>query len=187
MDTDRIKRLATGLIEALGEDPAREGLVDTPARMARAWAEMFQGYAYSQEDLVAALKTFDVSLGHGGAGQDLVWIEEIPFYSTCEHHLLPFHGTATVAYLPNGRVIGLSKVPRVVRLLAHRLQVQERLTRQICDVLAAKTRGVAVGLRATHLCLAARGQCARETTMRTVAYGGACREPAMVQRFEARW
>ena len=137
----------------MGEDPDREGLRDTPARVARAYAEIFAGL-YVDPDSVLD-KTFDEQ------HQELVLVKDIPIFSTCEHHLVPFHGIAHVGYIPgvNGRVTGLSKLARVVDLYARRPQVQERLTAQVADAMMHKLepRGVIVVIDAEHLCMGMRG------------------------------
>lgn len=141
------------LLLACGEDPDRSGLVDTPARVARAYEEIFAGLYTDPDDVLAT--TFDE--GH----DELVLVKDIPMYSTCEHHLVPFHGVAHVGYIPgvSGRVTGLSKLARVVDLYAKRPQVQERLTGQVADALMRRLdpRGVIVVIEAGHLCMAMRG------------------------------
>jgi GTP cyclohydrolase I len=152
-DQARAEAAVRELLIAVGEDPEREGLLDTPARVARAYREMFAGL-YTDPDSVLD-KTFDE--GH----QELVLVRDIPMYSTCEHHLVSFHGVAHVGYIPGrtGRVTGLSKLARVVDLYAKRPQVQERLTSQIADALVRKLDpvGVIVVVEAEHLCMAMRG------------------------------
>ena len=141
------------LLLQLGEDPTREGLRETPSRTARAWAEWTSGYAQRPEDV---LKYFvDGSENY----DEMVFQGNIAFYSHCEHHMAPFFGTAHVAYIPNGRVVGLSKLTRLVDIFARRLQVQERMTRQIAEALNTHLQplGVAVVLRARHLCMESRG------------------------------
>ena len=137
------------LIRFIGDDPDRPGLVETPRRIIKAWAEIFAGYHMPPP----ALTDFD------DPHDELVIVRNVAFVSTCEHHLLPFHGTAAVAYLPNGRILGLSKLIRVIEWHARRLQVQERLTREIAGTItkALNPRGVGVVIRATHLCMVARG------------------------------
>jgi GTP cyclohydrolase I len=136
----------------IGEDPARDGLVDTPERMEKSMAFLTRGYAM---DVNAVLHEalFDVDY------DEMVIVKDIEFFSMCEHHLLPFFGKAHVAYVPNGKVIGLSKIPRVVDVFARRLQVQERLTTQIAEAISAaiNPQGVAVILEAQHLCMMMRG------------------------------
>lgn len=152
-DQARAEKAVRELLEAVGENPDREGLRDTPARVARAYREMFAGL---YTDPAAVLeRTFDES------HEELVLVTDIPMYSTCEHHLVPFHGVAHVGYIPNshGKVTGLSKLARLVDLYAKRPQVQERLTSQIADALVRKLqpRGVIVVVEAEHLCMSMRG------------------------------
>jgi GTP cyclohydrolase I len=141
------------LLQFIGEDPTREGLKETPSRVAKAWQEWCSGYKQHPEDI---LKTFK----DGANGYDeMVVVKDIPFYSHCEHHLAPFFGVATVAYIPKGRIVGLSKINRLVNAFARRLQVQERMTVQIADALQdnLKPLGVGVRLTARHLCCESRG------------------------------
>jgi GTP cyclohydrolase I len=141
------------LIAAAGDDPAREGLVETPARVARAWREWFAGYDVDPTALLQ--RTFAETEGY----RDTVLLRDIPLVSTCEHHMAPITGRAHVAYRPAGRVVGISKLSRLVDAYARRLQLQERLTSQIADALetALRPRGVAVVIEATHGCMATRG------------------------------
>ena len=140
------------LLVRIGEDPTRDGLLDTPDRMGKSMAFLTRGYAM---DVNAVLHRalFDVDY------DEMVIVKDIEFFSMCEHHLLPFFGKAHIAYVPNGKVIGLSKIPRVVDVFARRLQVQERLTTQIADAIsdAIAPQGVAVILEAQHLCMMMRG------------------------------
>jgi GTP cyclohydrolase I len=157
------------LLRALGEDPEREGLQDTPARVAAAWEEMLSGY---RQNIDSVLKTFDNDEGYN----EMVISRDIPFYSTCEHHLLPFYGVAHVGYLPTKRVIGLSKLARVVDIFARRLQVQERLTQQITNAIQGSSlnpAGVGVVIESTHLCMACRGVKKHDSTMVTSCLLGA--------------
>ena len=137
----------------VGEDVTREGLLETPARVAKAWAEWTAGYA---EDPADVFKTFE-----DGAekSDELVIVKDIPFYTHCEHHMAPFFGSATIGYIPNGRIIGLSKFSRLLDVYARRLQVQERLTTQIADAIDAhlKPIGAGVVIKARHLCMESRG------------------------------
>ena len=152
-DQDRAEAAVRELLLAVGEDPQRQGLLETPARVARAYREMFAGL-YTDPDTVLET-TFDEQ------HDELVLVKQIPMYSTCEHHLVAFHGVAHVGYIPgdDGRVTGLSKIARVVDLYAKRPQVQERLTAQIADAVMRKLkpRGVIVIIEAEHLCMAMRG------------------------------
>ena len=144
------------LIIFAGDDPSREGLKETPARVAKAWDFWCSGYDKNPEDV---LKSFE----EGGEGYDeMVMVKDIPIYSKCEHHLADIFGTATIAYIPNGRVVGLSKLSRLANIFARRLQVQERLTTQIADALFnsdLKPKGVGVILRCRHMCMESRGLC----------------------------
>ncbi len=151
VDQAEVKRLVRQLLVAIGEDPDRDGLVETPARIARMYDEVFAGL---DEDPVAILST-----SFEEAFDEMVILREIPFYSMCEHHFMPFHGEAHVGYLPSGKIVGLSKIARAVETFARRPQVQERLTGQIADciesVLGAK--GVGVVIEAEHTCMTMRG------------------------------
>lgn len=147
-----LEEAARMMLAAVGEDPDREGLADTPRRVADSMIYLTEGYGVSPRNVVRnALFQHD--------GDDLVTVRDIPFYSLCEHHVLPFFGRTHIAYLPAGRVIGLSKLPRLVDVFAHRLQLQERLTRQVAEAIedVAKPRGVAVVMEARHLCVEMRG------------------------------
>ncbi|AYD01310.1 GTP cyclohydrolase I FolE [Neorhizobium sp. NCHU2750] len=141
------------LLRWAGDDPAREGLLDTPSRVAKAYGELFAGYDQSPEDVLG--RTFEEMSGF----DDIVLVREIPFFSHCEHHMLPIKGMATVAYLPNGPVLGLSKIARVVEIFGRRLQTQENLTAQIANAIqnTLKPRGVAVLIEAEHMCMEMRG------------------------------
>lgn len=152
MDEAKIKKAVTMILEGIGEDPNREGLLDTPARVAQMYSEFFQGL---DEDPADYLK---VSFEEGH--DEMVLLKNIPLYSVCEHHLLPFIGQAHVAYIPQeGRIVGLSKLARVVDTLARRPQVQERLTTQIAEAIKASLnpRGVLVVIEAEHMCMSLRG------------------------------
>jgi len=162
------------LLVAIGEDPDRDGLLDTPARVARAYREMFRGLHMTADEVLAT--TFD--LGH----DELVLVKDIELYSTCEHHLVPFHGVAHIGYIPNesGRITGLSKLARLVDVFAKRPQVQERLTTQVADSLVRilQPRGAIVVMEAEHLCMSMRG--VRKPGAKTVtsAVRGSLRDPA---------
>jgi GTP cyclohydrolase I len=152
-DQDRAEKAVRELLYAIGEDPERPGLLETPSRVARAYREMFAGLYSDPDDVLNT--TFDEQ------HDELVLVKAIPMYSTCEHHLVAFHGVAHVGYIPgaDGRVTGLSKLARVVDLYAKRPQVQERLTGQVADAIMRKLdpRGVIVVMEAEHLCMAMRG------------------------------
>jgi GTP cyclohydrolase I len=149
---DRVEVAVREILREIGEDPDRQGLVGTPGRVHRMYAELTAGYHVDPERLINDA-IFDVDYS------EMVVVKEIPFYSLCEHHLLPFFGTAAVAYIPRGRVIGLSKIPRIVEMYARRLQVQERLTQQIAGFLQERLgpNGTGVVIEATHLCAVMRG------------------------------
>ena len=151
-DTDAIQALIEQLLVHLGENPTRDGLVKTPERVAKAFRFFTQGY---QEDPEAILNGALFPIEY----DEMVVIRDIDFFSLCEHHLLPFYGKCHVAYLPNGRIVGLSKIPRLVEVYSRRLQVQERLTMQIAEALHQKLnpQGVAVVMEARHLCMMMRG------------------------------
>jgi GTP cyclohydrolase I len=159
------------LLSRIGEDPTRDGLLDTPKRMAKSMAFLTRGYTMdANEVLHNAL--FDVEY------DEMVIVKDIEFYSMCEHHLLPFFGKAHVAYVPNGKVIGLSKIPRLVDMFARRLQVQERLTREIAEAIeqAINPQGVAVILEAQHLCMMMRGVEKQRSETTTSAMRGVFKE-----------
>ncbi len=148
----RVEAAVREILLEIGEDPDRQGLTGTPGRVHRMYTELTAGYHVDPERLINGA-IFDI------AYSEMVVVKDIPFYSLCEHHLLPFFGTAAVAYIPRGRVIGLSKIPRVVEMYGRRLQVQERLTQQIADFLQDRLvpQGVGVVIEATHLCAVMRG------------------------------
>jgi GTP cyclohydrolase I len=150
--SEQIKTAIRSILENVGEDPERDGLKNTPVRVARMYDELLQGYHTNPETLINGA-LFEV------AYDEMVVVKDIEYYSLCEHHLLPFYGVAHVAYIPRGKVLGLSKIPRVVDMFARRLQVQERMTRQIADFLhdVLHPRGVAVVVEGAHLCSMMRG------------------------------
>lgn len=156
------------LLRWAGDDPSREGLLDTPKRVAKAYAELFAGYNADIDDVLGT--TFEEVAGY----DDIVLVRDIPFFSHCEHHMLPVIGKAHVAYLPKGRVLGLSKIARVVDVFGKRLQTQEAMTAQIAEAIdnSLKPRGVAVMLEAEHMCMAMRGiQKSGSTTLTTTFTG----------------
>lgn len=156
------------LLRWAGDDPGREGLVDTPRRFVRAWAEMFSGYDRDADDALG--RTFEEVAGY----DDIVLMRDIAFHSHCEHHAIPIVGRAHVAYLPAGRVVGLSKIAHVVDIYARRLQTQETMTAQIARTIqdALEPRGVAVMVTAEHLCMAMRGIRKPGTTTTTTGFTG---------------
>jgi GTP cyclohydrolase I len=173
-DAGRIEAAVREILIAIGEDPGRDGLIKTPARVARAYAEMFAGL--HQDPATVLSTTFD--LGH----EEMVLVKDIELYSCCEHHLVPFHGVAHVGYIPSsdGRITGLSKLARLVDVYARRPQVQERLTTQVADAMVEylRPRGVIVVVECEHLCMSMRG--VRKAGARTVtsAVRGQLRDPA---------
>lgn len=168
------------LLRWTGDNPQREGLIDTPARMVKAYSEMFSGYG---EDPAEELgRTFEEVAGYS----DMVLVKDITFHSHCEHHVVPIIGKAHVAYLPDGKVVGLSKIARVVHIFARRLQTQETMTAQIADCIqdVLNPRGVAVMLSAEHMCMAMRGiKLAGSTTITTHFTGGFIDNPHEQVRF----
>ncbi|SUB74317.1 GTP cyclohydrolase 1 [Peptoniphilus indolicus] len=166
MDKNKIETAVTMILEAIGEDPTREGLVETPQRVARMYEEIFGGINQTAEKHLS--KTFEL------VDKNMVIEKDIPFYSMCEHHLLPFWGKAHIAYIPNGRVAGLSKLARTVELYAKKPQLQERLTMEIADALMEflSSEGALVVIEAEHMCMNMRGVKKPGTsTMTSVARG----------------
>ena len=151
IDKPRVEAAVRELLIAIGENPEREGLADTPRRIAESFAELFGGVTVSPEALL--------QVGFDEGHDEMVILRDIPFFSMCEHHLLPFHGVAHVAYVPQGRVVGISKIARLVDGIARRPQLQERLTCQIADALmnVLEPDGAAVAIEAEHLCMTMRG------------------------------
>ncbi len=172
VDLERIAAAVREILVGVGENPDREGLQQTPMRVARMYAEVFSGL---RENPHEHLKTFFTE-----QYDELVVLRDIPFNSMCEHHLLPFAGKAHVAYLPDGRIVGISKLARVVEAYARRPQVQERMTSQIADLLVEElqAKGVAVIIQATHLCMTCRGVKKPGTIMVTSAMRGRCKSDA---------
>ncbi|MCX6461677.1 MAG: GTP cyclohydrolase I FolE [Actinobacteria bacterium] len=173
-DLERAEAAVRELLIAVGEDPDREGLAETPARVARAYTEIFGGLRMTAEDVLTT--TFDA--GH----EEMVLVRDIEVYSTCEHHLVPFHGVAHVGYIPgnDGRITGLSKLARLVEVYAKRPQVQERLTSQIADSLMEilRPRGAIVVIECEHLCMSMRGVRKPGARTTTSAVRGQLRDPA---------
>lgn len=165
--TQEISRLITDVIRAIGEDPTREGLVKTPERVAKAFQFLLHGYGLDPEAiLTSALFEEDYN--------EMILVKDIEVYSLCEHHMLPFFGRAHVAYIPDGKIVGLSKIPRVVDVFARRLQVQERLTLQVRDAISdvLSPLGVAVVIEAQHLCMMMRGAEKQNSVTTTSAMSG---------------
>ena len=170
IDYDALRRAVFEIIKAVGEDPEREGLQNTPDRVSRMYAELLSGYSADPQKIINGA-LFNINY------DEMVLVRDIEFYSLCEHHMLPFLGRAHVAYLPKGKVIGLSKIPRIVDMYARRLQVQERMTRQIADLLQEilKPQGVAVVVEGIHMCSLMRGVKKHDARMTTSAMHGAFR------------
>ncbi len=169
-DVEATRRLVYDLIKAIGEDPEREGLKNTPDRVARMYIELFGGYTAEPERIVNGA-LFEINY------DEMVIVRDIEFYSLCEHHMLPFIGRAHIAYIPKGKVIGLSKIPRIVDMYARRMQIQERMTRQIADFIqkTLEPQGVAVVVEAMHLCAMMRGVKKHDARMTTSAMHGSFR------------
>jgi len=169
IDQERIAAAVREIIAAVGENAEREGLEDTPRRIAKLYAEMFSGLSEDPRDVLS--KTFEES------HKEMVILKDIPFYSLCEHHFLPFHGRAHVGYVPEGRIVGVSKLARTVDILARRPQMQERLTGQVADAImnGLQPDGVAVVIEAEHLCLTMRGAQKPGAVMVTSAIRGGFR------------
>jgi GTP cyclohydrolase I len=168
------------LLSWAGDDPTREGLLDTPKRVAKAYRELFSGYDLDAKDV---LGTFFEEVG---GYDDIILVRDIPFFSHCEHHMVPIIGEAHVAYLPNGRVLGLSKIARVVEIFGRRLQTQETMTAQIASAIETtlKPRGVAVMIDAEHMCMSMRGVQKQGSTTLTTSFTGAFKkDPAEQARF----
>tara|TARA_Y100000996_G_scaffold396385_1_gene362435 strand:+ start:7530 stop:8078 length:549 start_codon:yes stop_codon:yes gene_type:complete len=162
-----IEKITKDLLESIGEDPNREGLIKTPLRVSKSWAFLTRGYGQKIDDLVNDA-IFHVD------NQDMIIVKDINYYSLCEHHLLPFMGKVHVGYIPNGKVLGLSKIPRIVDMFARRLQLQERLTHQIANSINnfLKPKGVAVVAEGQHLCMQMRGVEKQNSTMQTSSMTG---------------
>jgi GTP cyclohydrolase IA len=176
-DAERIRHAVLEILLAIGEDPTREGLIETPRRIAEMYREVFSGLQADPREVL----TVGFEEGH----QEMIVLRDIPFYSMCEHHLLPFHGVAHIGYIPKGRVVGISKLARVVETLARRPQLQERLTSQIADTIVngLKPQGVAVVVQAEHLCMTMRGIKKPGALVVTSANRGLFRRPATRAEF----
>lgn len=171
MDERKIKRAIRMIFEAVGENPNREGLKQTPQRVANMYKEILGG--------IEKNPALELKILRGESFDEIVLVKDIPFYSLCEHHMLPFHGKVHVAYMPEGnRIVGISKIPRVVEVLSRRLQLQERLTSQIADVIntTIKPKGVMVIVEAEHLCVTMRGIKKSGSTVKTSVVRGIFRE-----------
>ena len=171
--TDKIEVITKQLLEEIGEDPNREGLIKTPSRVSKAWSFFSKGY---KQDLNRIIN--DAIFEEDA--KDMVIVRDIEFFSLCEHHLIPFFGKAHVGYIPNGKVIGLSKIPRIIDMFSRRLQVQERLTHQIADAINSVliTKGVAVVMEGRHMCMQMRGVEKQNSFTSTSAMSGQFRKSA---------
>lgn len=171
MKKEKMHALVRSLLKEIGENPSRAGLTKTPERVTKAWEQFIEGYEVSPKEVVGDA-LFDETC------DEMVVVKGVDFFSLCEHHLLPFFGVVHVGYLPNGKIIGLSKIPRLVEIYARRLQVQERMTQQIADALQAVLgpKGVAVMVEAEHLCMQMRGVEKKASFMVTSAVRGVFKE-----------
>ena len=181
MDAIAPAKIDLTLLKWIGDDPAREGLIDTPARVVKAYEEMFGGYANDPADVLG--RTFEEVAGY----DDIVLVKDIAFHSHCEHHMVPIIGKAHVGYLPHDRVLGLSKIVRVVDIFARRLQTQEAMTAQIATSIedALAPQGVAVMVEAEHMCMAMRGIRKHGSTTVTTRFTGAFEDAGCQARFMA--
>lgn len=175
IDQDKIKQAVQDILIAIGEDPSREGIKETPRRIAEMYAEVFRGMKEDPREVL--------SVGFEEGHNEMVILKDIPFYSICEHHLLPFYGMAHIGYIPKGRVVGASKLGRVVEILAKRPQLQERLTTQIADTIveALQPQGVAVVIEAEHMCMTMRGVKQPGSNIVTSAMRGSFRTRAVTR------
>ncbi len=166
-----IKEITSALLDEIGEDTNREGLLETPSRVAKAWEYFSQGYRLTPEEVVGdAIFSEECN--------DIIAVKDIDFFSLCEHHLLPFYGVVHVGYLPGDKIMGISKIPRIVDVFARRLQIQERMTKQVANAIEdiLQPRGVAVMAEASHLCMQMRGVEKKASFMVTSAMRGAFKE-----------
>ena len=171
--TDKIEVITKQLLEEIGEDPNREGLIKTPGRVSKAWSFFSKGY---KQDLNRIIN--DAIFEEDA--KDMVIVRDIEFFSLCEHHLIPFFGKAHVGYIPNGKVIGLSKIPRIIDMFSRRLQVQERLTHQIADAINSvlNPKGVSVVMEGRHMCMQMRGVEKQNSFTSTSAMSGQFKKSA---------
>jgi len=168
---DNIEKLTKDLLLEIGEDPKREGLLKTPHRVSKSWKFLTSGYSQTINDVVNGA-IFSVE------NEDMIIVKDINYYSLCEHHLLPFMGRVHVGYIPNGKVLGLSKIPRIIDIFARRLQLQEQLTQQIAESISdfLNPKGVAVVIEGEHLCMRMRGVQKQNATMQTSSMTGIFRK-----------
>lgn len=167
------------ILNMIGDDASREGLLETPLRVVKSWAEIYSGYG---KDARAVLKTFS-----DGSCDEMVVLKEIEFYSVCEHHMQPFFGSAAIAYIPDGKVVGVSKLVRLLEIFSRRLQIQERLTEQVTEALMTylKPKGAACVIEAKHFCMVCRGVHKQNSTMVTSSLKGEFLQPEVRQEFLA--
>ena len=172
MNQEKIQQLVTELIKEIGEDPEREGLKDTPRRFAKSYEKIFGGYKMDPKDIITE---FD-----GENYDEMIICKDIDFYSTCEHHMLTFSGKAHIGYIPDKKIVGISKLPRIVEIFSRRLQNQERLTMQIANTLKEllNPKGVGIVIEASHLCMKARGVEKQNCIMTTSSFKGLFKENA---------
>jgi len=170
-NAQNIEHSIIDILRHIGEDPEREGLIDTPKRMIKSWKKLFGGYKENAADI---LKTFSE-----GTCDEMVILKNVEFYSTCEHHFLPFYGQMSVGYIPNKKIVGISKLARLVEMYARRLQIQERMTGQIADSLTKHLSpiGVMIVCEAQHMCMTSRGVEKQNSKMITSAIRGAFEKP----------
>lgn len=168
----QIERHAKKILEYIGEDPTREGLLETPKRMRRAWDEIFSGYKTDPKDLVKCFTK--------GTCEEMVILKNAEFYSTCEHHFFPFFGHCSIGYIPDGKVIGVSKLARILDCFSKRMQIQERMTSQIADFLVEELqpKGVFVLCEGVHFCMTSRGVRKQDASMVTSAIRGIFKDSA---------
>jgi GTP cyclohydrolase I len=166
-DTQIIENKIKDILSYIGDNPNREGLIDTPRRMRKSWDKLFSGYKQNPKDILTTSFT-------DGSCNEMVILKDIEFYSTCEHHFLPFLGKISIGYIPNGRVVGVSKLARLVEIYARRLQIQERMTGQIADAIMTyiNAQGCIVVCEAQHLCMTSRGIEKQQSKMITSAIRG---------------
>ena len=178
MKKERMQTQIKLLIDYIGDDPEREGLKDTPRRVIESYSELFSGYEQRPEKLFITFKD--------GTCDEMIVLKEVDFFSMCEHHMLPFFGTVSIGYIPNGRIIGVSKLARLVEVYARRLQVQERMTQEICNTIESHLHplGTAVLVEAQHFCMLSRGVKKKDAIMKTCALTGVFKERNNAARME---
>ena len=185
IDKDSIEKHIRGILVALGDDPDREGLKETPARVAKMYEEVFEGMNYSNHEIAQMFnKTFQDKMDFEEAGNDMVMVKDIEIFSYCEHHLaLMYDMKVSVAYVPNGKVIGLSKIARIADMVGKRLQLQERIGSDIAEIMQEilDTKDVAVVIEGTHSCMTARGIKKNAASTKTYTLRGAFREDSFLQ------